>query len=262
MQLLFPERRRSSEGSKRRSLESPLLTRHDSTKTENGGSKREGRISQKIHVISEDLTIVVAGFRTNTARHLLYVVVCTVTLGLAFLIFRWFPRWRVRLIGSPRSLRDCSWVAVEVRSPSRQNNLKGVTKAFQSQWGDFTVQNVSKSNYGHSTSTVFGPVIEENSREYEEDNDPVMPYLRFLDWRYIRFCFHPSKDKFVLTSNWKDPKWVDVRFMRAGLDGDERYRREQVFGKNEIDIQQKSIAQLFVDEVSVDVCVYSRMYFL
>lgn len=73
--------------------------------------------------------------------------------------------------------------------------------------------------------------------------------LRFLDYRYIRFCFHPLRDKFVLCSNWKDPKWTDVRSVRGGLDGDERYRRELVFGQNQIDIQQKSILQLLIDEV-------------
>ena len=37
--------------------------------------------------------------------------------------------------------------------------------------------------------------------------------------------------------------------IRAGLDSDERHRREQVFGKNQIDIKQKSVPQLLVDEV-------------
>ena len=79
----------------------------------------------------------------------------------------------------------------------------------------------------------------------------MMVYLRFLDYRYIRFCFHPLKDKFVLRSNWKDPIWTDVRSIRVGLDSDERHKREQVFGANLIDIQQKSIPQLLVDEVSI-----------
>jgi cation-transporting P-type ATPase 13A2 len=71
-----------------------------------------------------------------------------------------------------------------------------------------------------------------------------------LDYRYIRFCFHPLKDKFVLSNSWKDPQWTDVKTLRTGLDSDERDRREQVFGKNMIEIEQKSIPQLLVDEVS------------
>lgn len=37
--------------------------------------------------------------------------------------------------------------------------------------------------------------------------------------------------------------------MRVGIDGDEKENRELVFGKNLIDIKQKTIPQLLVDEV-------------
>lgn len=125
-----------------------------------------------------------------------------------------------------------------------------LAKFAQNQWSEFTVKDIPKSHYGHSISTVFGSTEKEQPLEYDEDDDPVMTHLRFLDYRYIRFCFHPLRDKFALCSNWKDPKWTDVRSVRGGLDGDERYRRELVFGQNQIDIQQKSIPQLLIDEVS------------
>lgn len=76
-----------------------------------------------------------------------------------------------------------------------------------------------------------------------------MVLLRFLDYRYIRFVFHPLKDRFVLNSNWKDPTWIDVKSIRTGLDTDERLKREKVFGMNVIDIQHKSVPQLLIDEV-------------
>ena len=97
---------------------------------------------------------------------------------------------------------------------------------------------------------MFGNLEKRNILDHEEDDDPVLEVLRFLDYRYIRFCFHPLKDKFVPCNTWKDPAWRDVRTMRTGLDSDERCRREQVFGRNEIEIQQKSIPQLLIDEVS------------
>lgn len=124
-------------------------------------------------------------------------------------------------------------------------------KATQNQWGECIIQDIVKSHYGHSVSTVFGSTGKERMRGYDEDDDdPIVMQLRFLDYRYLRLCFHPMKDKFVLCSNWKDSKWTDVRSIRGGLDGDERYRREQVFGQNQINVQQKSIAQLLVDEAS------------
>ena len=113
------------------------------------------------------------------------------------------------------------------------------------------VQEIITVQYGYVASTVFGLRQKRNfSLDCDEDDEPTISHLRFLDYRYIKFCFHPLKDKFVLCSDWKDPKWTDVKSIRAGLDSDERHRREQVFGKNQIDIQQKSIPQLLVDEVS------------
>lgn len=113
------------------------------------------------------------------------------------------------------------------------------------------MQDVVKEAYGHPASTVFGLRRKTGySFDYDEDDDPVIIHLRFLDYRYIKFCFHPSMDKFVLCSDWKDPSWVDVRSIRSGLDSDERHRRQQVFGVNQIDIEQKSIPQLLIDEVS------------
>lgn len=76
-----------------------------------------------------------------------------------------------------------------------------------------------------------------------------MVKLRFLDYRYTRFYYHPLKDKFLLSSDWKDSKWNDVRSVRIGLDTDERHQREQVFGKNQIDVKEKSIPQILVGEV-------------
>ncbi len=113
------------------------------------------------------------------------------------------------------------------------------------------VQEVSTLQYGHVASTVFGLRAKKSlGPDYDEEDDPIMTQLRFLDYRYLSFCFHPFKDSFVLCSDWKDPTWTDVKSIRAGLDSDERHRREQLFGKNQIDIQQKTIPQLLVDEVS------------
>jgi hypothetical protein len=39
---------------------------------------------------------------------------CLLTFGLGYLVLRWLPRWQVKLIGTQCSLRDCSWVVIEV----------------------------------------------------------------------------------------------------------------------------------------------------
>jgi len=67
----------------------------------------------------------------------------------------------------------------------------------------------------------------------------------------MRFTYHPLKDRFVLCNSWKDPAWTDAKSIRAGIDNDEKESRELVFGKNLIEIKQKTVPQLLVDEVNI-----------
>ena len=76
-----------------------------------------------------------------------------------------------------------------------------------------------------------------------------MDALRFLDYRYIRFIYHPQKDKFVLNTSWNSSR--DVKCIRIGLSADERLKRHKIYGMNIIDIEQKSVAQLLFDEVGI-----------
>ena len=245
--------RRKSSGFSVISAKHPLLHRHDSTRTDLSAFNHVQRSTQKIYVVTEDLTIVVAGFSTNTINFLLYIAICVLSFGLGYLLLRWLPRLYVRVVGTSKPLRDCDWVVIEVRPTSRRCRSRNATKVNQNQWGEFTVHQIAKVSYGHAVSTVFGSKGKEGyNYDYDENDDPVMMHLRFLDYRYIRFCFHPLRNKFVLCSDWKDPNWTDVRSIRAGLDSDERHRRHLVFGSNQIDIQQKSILQLLIDEVGLD----------
>ncbi|KAF2654726.1 hypothetical protein K491DRAFT_779258 [Lophiostoma macrostomum CBS 122681] len=221
--------RRSTDS--RRSVDAPLLQRHASASSTGSWDGRRGkRVSQKIYILMEDLTIVVAGFKTSPIGFAVYAILCTITVGLAWLLFRWLPRWRVWLTGRATPLRECDWVVIE------------------NQWGEFAVQYVGQQSYGRSLSTIFGDLEKVPRGDFDEDSDPVINHLRSLDYRYIRFCYHPLKDKFILANTWKDPTWTEVAALREGLDSEERDYRELVFGKNAIDIEEKSIGQLLVDE--------------
>ncbi|KAI0977328.1 hypothetical protein F4678DRAFT_468531 [Xylaria arbuscula] len=224
----YAMRRRSSTLS-RSSVHARLL-RTDSAGTDTTG-RVHGRISQKLHIVSEDLTIVIAGFRTSSLGYLAYLLLCLLTLGLAYLLLRWLPRWRVKLIGEPCPLRECQWVVIE------------------NQWGEMATLDVKHRPYDRPLSTVFGAPEKLFAQLLEDDGDPIMSELQTLDYRYVRFFFHPLKDKFVVCNGWKDPSWTRVRDLRTGIDGDEKDQREHVFGANIIDIDQKSVPQLLVDEV-------------
>lgn len=112
------------------------------------------------------------------------------------------------------------------------------------------ILDVQTQLYNRPLSTVFGTPEKIFAQLLEDDADPLLPQLRVLNYRYVRFFYHPLKDKFVISTGWKDPAWSRVRALRAGIDGEEKDHRERVFGTNLIDIEQKSIPQLLVDEVS------------
>lgn len=108
----YAMRRRSSTYS-RSSVHARLLrTTSDGT---HASIRGYGRLSQKLHMVNEDLTIVIAGFRTSPVGYILYVLLCVSTFGLAYLLLRWLPRWLVRMIGQPCPLAESQWVVLEVR---------------------------------------------------------------------------------------------------------------------------------------------------
>jgi cation-transporting P-type ATPase 13A2 len=241
--------RRKSSGRQRDSADAPLLRRLDSSRSDTQEHDDGGNFSQKLYIEAEDLTMVFAGFVTNSLGFLFYVLVCIFTAGVGYLLFRWLPRWRIRLVGTPAPLRKCSWVVVEVwhhasRLPSKQH-----AKESQNQWGEFTVHYIDSQEYGYPLSSVFNPPDREKANGNRYYDDPELQTLRSLDYRYMRLIYHPIQDKFVLNNDWWDAQWTDVKALRAGLDSEERDPRDQVFGKNVIEIQEKTIPQLLMDEV-------------
>ena len=243
--------RRKSSGRQRSSSDAPLLRRHDSSRSDTQSHDDGGNFSQKLYIEAEDLTMVFAGFTTNSIGFLFYVAICVLTGGLGYLLFRWMPRWRIRLIGSPAPLRRCSWVVVEVRHKTTRKRSKSPAKKSQNQWGEFTVHSISSEEYGYPLSSVFNPPSREKLNGHRYDDDPEMESLRYLDYRYMRLIYHPVEDRFVLNNDWWDSQWTDVKALRAGLDSEERDPRDQVFGKNMLEIQEKSIPQLLMDEVQL-----------
>jgi cation-transporting ATPase 13A2 len=236
----------------RGSVRSRLLRRDSGLSGESQFGR--ARFSQKTHMVNEDLYIVIAGFRTSRVGMVVYILLCILTFGLAWLLFRWVPKWYIKLTGKPSTLRDCEWVVIEVSyAPAATRTCRSLH--CQNSWNEMAILDVNDRPYGRSISTVFGTPDKVTSYLFDEDQDPILRDLRTLDYRYVRFFYHPARDKFLLCHGWKDPAWTDVRAVRSGVDSDEKSHRELVFGDNLIDIEQKSTFRLLVDEVRLSLFV-------
>lgn len=99
----------------RGSVHSRLLRRESAASA--GSGFGGNRSSQKIYMVNEDLYIAIAGFSTSPIGLAAYIAICVSTFGLGWLLFRWIPRWHVKLVGRPATLHDCQWVVVEVNVP-------------------------------------------------------------------------------------------------------------------------------------------------
>ncbi|KAK9242935.1 hypothetical protein V1506DRAFT_516715 [Lipomyces tetrasporus] len=214
------------------STDRPLLDHSDSY----DGSPTEPHhtpdiIQQTVYLSEEDLILALAGYKSSTARICIFTLLCVCTGGLAYLILRWLPRYRVYLMGYKVPLSMCDWVVLE------------------NQWGELSFHTIIKRRYNYPMSSVFNIRKDPHKPLSDLDYDPLIPVLQYFDYRYMRLILHPIEGKFVLNNDWHDVAWSDVNTIRNGLESATIEERGLVFGENSIEIEDKTIPQLLVEEV-------------
>lgn len=178
---------------------------------------------QRFYIAEEDLVVGIAGYRTSKARRALYHTLCVFTLGVAWVVLRWMPRARVGLQGRKAPLGAADWVVVE------------------NEHGELQIQKVEHRRFGRAADTVF------NFRDGAKS--PEMPVLASFEYRYLRLVYHPAEDIFSTNTNWVDRHWALVSALRKGLDEYAVLQRREIFGRNSLDLKEKLIGALLVQEV-------------
>lgn len=202
--------------------------------------------TQKLHIASENMSIIISGRKTSRLGLILYVLCCTFTLGLGYLALRYLPRWRSYLMQSASSLQCCDSVLIEVRTEYITPSMFFADIVIQNQWGEAELQNITKIYCGNWFSVYSGFVFNDEDYKYPETQKSN---LRFFEYRYIRLIYHPAVDHFVFASRWADPRWNDLDAVRNGLSSEDADIRQAIFGRNLIDIEEKSTGYILLDEV-------------
>ncbi|KAK9469609.1 hypothetical protein V1512DRAFT_269183 [Lipomyces arxii] len=215
------------------STDRPLLDHNDSYDEHSGFEPRAVPeiLQQTVYLQEEDLILALAGFKNSAIRQFLFTVLCICTGGIAYLILRWLPRYRVFFMGYKTPLSQSDWVVLE------------------NQWSELSFHSITKKEYNYPMSSVFKLEKDPNKPLSELEYDPLIPVLHYFDYRYMRLILHPGEGKFALNNDWRDTAWNDLHYIRNGLQSDTIEERALVFGENSIDIEDKTIVQLLVEEV-------------
>ncbi|KAJ1852805.1 hypothetical protein GGH12_003257 [Coemansia sp. RSA 1822] len=152
------------------------------------------------------------------------LVVCTA--GLAYVASVWYPGIYARLVMRPAQLALASHIHIQ------QNDKQ------------LALERVIVSASDGSFESGFS-----ESKERAHCNLTNKTELRAFSFRHHCFVFCPSFNAFFAVSQWKDAAWTRGTATRAsGLSNNVVAQRMRVFGKCNIDIQEKSYLQLLWEE--------------
>ncbi|SCU78143.1 LAMI_0A03598g1_1 [Lachancea mirantina] len=194
---------------------------------------------QRFYIAEEDLLVGIAGYRTSYLRLYLYYALSVFTCGLFYLSLRWIPRYKVQFIGVKTALAKAEWVAVE------------------NEFGELSLIKVNRQWYNRPLSTLIlpepgdvGDVLppRRHHNHRESDKNPNVPIMISFSYRYINLIYTPLGDLFRTNSSWTDADWLETSSLSKGLSSSIVEDRLLAFGKNSVNLKQKSVAQILFDE--------------
>jgi hypothetical protein len=71
----------------------------------------------------------------------------------------------------------------------------------------------------------------------------------YFEYRFFRFIYNPATERFFLVANLPLANLSNMNGARAGISSDVLVLRSFLFGRNEIDIKEKSVWALLVEEI-------------
>lgn len=183
---------------------------------------------QRYYLAEEDIVIGVAGYVTCWWKVVAYYMLCTVTLGVGYVVLRWLPRYRINLKGTKCPLGRADWVVIE------------------NEYGELVIKDVVRTRFGGRLSHFMTVGVDDDEAKAA---NPAVPYLLSFDYRYVKFFYNPVEDIFRTNSTWYDTHWLHTKNLGDGMSQALHEERLAIFGHNNLNIDEKSTAQLLADEV-------------
>ncbi|KAG0687930.1 hypothetical protein C6P40_001604 [Pichia californica] len=229
--------------------------------------------SQRFYIAEEDLVVGIAGYQTTLWKLTIYNIICICSFGFFALLCRWIPRWRIKLMGKQVPLAKAEWLVVEDEYGSLEiptvdrkwynRNLSTFLPPkkvehfnnFSITGDDINNNNNNNSNNNNDTKSHMSrngveSIMTGISHAYSiDDIDPIVPILISFEYRYMKLFYDPLDDLFMLSNNWIDEKWCHYPDIKDGITESNYKCRKMIFGDNVIEIKEKTIMKLLIDEV-------------
>ncbi|KAJ2079271.1 hypothetical protein H4R24_003901 [Coemansia sp. RSA 988] len=185
---------------------------------------------QSIYFDEEGITVTMCGMSYSLVGLWLYRVLGVLTLGVMPLVCRWVPRWRVWWTMHPEHLGDAAFIVIT------------------DEFGSVSSKVIKRRPYGGTLESIFGSLTRKGP--LYKHNDDIVQYLSMFTYRYYHFVYHPYLEKFLPNTCWMDSAWTRSPIsIRSGLSHDVQDLRQTIFGENLLDIEEKPVGRLLVDEV-------------
>ncbi|KAJ2779083.1 hypothetical protein H4R18_004211 [Coemansia javaensis] len=187
-------------------------------------------LSQRIYLEEEGVAIDVRGMSHSAAGLWLYRLLGALSLGALPLLCRWVPRWRIWWTMRAARLGDAEFAVAT------------------DEFGLVSVERIERRPYGGTLESAFGSLTRKGP--LCRHNDDALRTLAMFAHRYYRFVYHPYLERFLPTACWMDSAWTRApASIRAGLSSRAQAQRAAIFGANSMDIAERPVGRLLVDEV-------------
>jgi len=189
---------------------------------------------QKI-LLNDDLIIILNGYKQVAIKKIIYYIICIITLGIFYLILHWFPKLKLRIIGTTVPIAEASELFIENTWSSNVVHVKIKRKPFHGRISDIFPK------YFNSNISISKNENVNSVHNFE---------LKYFIYQYTRFVFNPITLEYEKIINWKDPKWNSIQSVIKGIESNEIYnQRKTLFGPNVAQINQKSTLAFLLEEV-------------
>jgi len=191
--------------------------------------------NQQTIVLKDDLILVLNGYKQIPIKKIIYYICCILTLGTFYLILHWFPKLKLKIIGTTIPIAEASELFIE--------NI----------WNRNVVYvKVKRCLLYGKISDIFPKYTNTNITfsQKENINSKQNFVLKYFIYQYTRFVFNPVTLEYEQIINWKDPNWDSIQSAIKGIESNEIYnQRKKLFGSNVAQINQKSTLSFLLDEV-------------